>query len=399
MRMVSFRAMTGAIIVIAVICATGLASAQPFPPPTMQPQQPQNDSAGAAMQVSSGQGDKLFPAISGERIVWFDNESFSVQLYDISSGNTSIISDQASVPLLLSYQLAVAGNNVVWSGINTETEGINVYLYDTASGSLQQVTNGSGMHVYPGASEENLIWTNLSNGSSDVYFYEIASDTVMPVVIDPYFQAWTDIGGDTMAWADNETEDGDTDIAVAFLDQRDISLWGRSGDDLVPDVSSDGSRVAWISVLENRTAVYLYDVATDNATRITGASARPTAVAVDGNLVVYSDLRNGNLDIYRYDISTGTETQVTEDPYAQAFPDVSDGEMVWMGNTTGQWEIYRASAGGQQAPQGQNQSGQPGMTPSPTMTIPSSGLPEPLPTGAMPGLMPPATPNYTPQMG
>ena len=34
------------------------------------------------------------------------------------------------------------------------------------------------------------------------------------------------------------------------------------------------------------------------------------------------------------------ETPVTEDPYAQLFPDISDGVTVWMDNSTGQWEIY-----------------------------------------------------------
>lgn len=61
--------------------------------------------------------------------------------------------------------------------------------------------------------------------------------------------------------------------------------------------------------------------------------------------MVYSDLRNGNHDIYMYNTITGTETPVTQDPYDQSYPDVSGGVIVWMGNNTGRWDIYRTSAG------------------------------------------------------
>jgi len=292
----------------------------------------------------------MYPAISGDSIVWVNNDSIngslSVQLYNMSSNENSTISNATSVPLAMPYQLDIAENNAVWSGKNPQTGGISIYLYDTASAGLQQVTgDGPGTQLDPGVSPDNVIWTNLTNESSDVYLYEIAGGDTIPLVTDLYYQMETDIGGNTTAWADNETGGGDFDIVVASLGESEGTFLGDSGDDRYPDVSSDGQYVAWIGFSENRSAVYLYDVAEDNTTEITGESARPDAVAVDGNLVVYSDLRNGNRDIYLYTISTGMETPVTQDPYDQSYPDVSNGEIVWMGNNTGRWEIYRASAG------------------------------------------------------
>ncbi len=431
MRMKTFGAMTAVILVIAIICVTGLVSALPpigqpteppivvAPPPTVTPtptrlpvveppvieppiavlptstptvlptvtltptvtptvtptqtltstatptqtrtaaaplqpsttSSPQNGSAGAGIQVSGGPADEMYPAISGNSIVWVYNdslnESISVQLHNTSSGSNSTISNATSVPLDRPYQLAVAGNNVVWSGINPQTGYVNIYLYDTDSGRLQQVTeDGPGMQLNPDVSQDYIIWTNLTNESSDVYLYEIASGDIIPMVTPLSYQTETAIGGNTTAWADNTTAGGDFDIVVAPLGKLKGVTLGDSGDDRHPDISSDGRYVAWINVLDNRSAVYLYDVEMANATRITGDSARPDAVAVDGNLVVYSDLRSGNHDIYTYDITAGTETPVTQDQYDQSYPDVSNGEIVWMGNDTGQWEIYRASAGG-----------------------------------------------------
>jgi beta propeller repeat protein len=296
--------------------------------------------------------DKMFPKISGDRIIWIysdsTNESFSVQLYNTSSEEISAISDAISVPLVMPRQLAIAENNAVWSGMNPATEDVNIFLYDIASAMLQQVTeDGSGTHLDPGVSEDYVIWTNLTDESSDVYLYEIAGESTIPFVTDPFYQMETAIGGNTTAWVDNETEGGDFDVVVALFGESAGIFLGGVGDDRYPDTSSDGRYVAWISFLENQSAVYLYDVMEDNATRVTGESAFPDAVAVEGNIVVYSDLRSGNHDIYMYDIDTGNETPVTVDPYDQSYPDVSDGEIVWMGNNTGQWEIYRASAGEQ----------------------------------------------------
>lgn len=309
----------------------------PVQPPATQPQE--NDSIGAGVQVSSGPGDKVFPAIAGNSIVWIDDRSASVQLYDISSGNTSTISDATSIPLGLPYELATDGDSVVWTGEDPQAEGDILFLYDIVSGRLQQVTDGSGAPGFPGVSQNYVVWID-GDQLGDVYIYDIASGNATTVTADPYLQLWADIGGNTIIWGDNETEEGDLDIAVLTLEQPKVRLLGDSGDDSFPDVSSDGNYVAWINVRDNQTAVYLYDVLAENLTQITGESANPDAVAVDGNHVVYSDWRTGSLDIYVYDIATGTETPVTQDPYLQSYPDISEGTIVWMGNTTGQWEIY-----------------------------------------------------------
>lgn len=292
------------------------------------------------MQLSSGPGDKLFPVISGNRIAWFDNESSSVQLHNLLTGNTTTISTTTPIPLMLPHELAISGDYVVWTGVSQPTE-VYILLYDIASGTLQQVTDGSGWPGLPGVSEDYVVWI-AGDERGDVYLYDIASGNTTPVTADPYEQLWPDTGGTTIVWADNETEEGDLDIAITSPGQPRVRLLGDSGDDSYPDVSSDGNRVAWISVHENRTVVYLYDVSTENATRVTGESAEPDAAAVDGDYVVYSDWRNGNPDIYVYDIRTGVETPVVQDPYPQSYPDISAGRIVWMGNNTGQWEIYTA---------------------------------------------------------
>lgn len=329
---------------------------RPSPPTITPPQSPttqplQSVPTGAATQVSSGPADKMFPAISGDNILWVlndsQNESLSVELYSISSENTSTISNATSVPLGVPHQLAIAESNAVWSGQDPGTGDISIYLYDISSGGLQQVTDESGgTQLDPGASQGYIIWTNLTTGSSDVYLYAIANESTIPVVTDNSYQMETAIGGNTTAWADNATESGDFNIVVAPVGESEGTSLGGSGDDRYPDVSSDGRYVAWIGFLGNRSAVYLYDVEEDNTTEITGESDLPDSVAVDGNLVVYSDLRSGNHDIYMYNITTGMESPVTQDQYDQSYPDVSNGEIVWMGNNTGRWEVYRVSAGG-----------------------------------------------------
>ncbi len=344
-------------------------AATPTPPATAPPQAPtltpQNASAGAGLQLSGGPGDKLFPVISRNRIAWFDDESSSVQLHNLLTGNTTTISAETPIPLMLPYELDISGDYVVWTEVSQPTESY-ILLYEISSGTMQQVTDGSGWPGLPGVSENYIVWI-AGDERGDVYLYDIASGNITQVTDDPYEQLWPDVGGTTVAWADNETEEGDLDIAVAAPGQPGVRLLGDSGDDSYPDVSSDGSHVAWISILDNRTVVYLYDVTTENITQVTGESAEPDAVTVDGDHVVYSDWRNGNLDLYVYDIRTGVETPVIEDPYHQSYPEISAGRIVWMGNNTGQWEIYTADvpAGPSPGPIG----------PAPVETIPAEPTP------------------------
>jgi len=321
--------------------ATSAPGAPPLQPPGVQPTPAPESAPGDVVgtQISSGLGDSLFPAISGGYVVWYDNASASIQLYETASGNQSTISTAASVPLPLPHELAIGGMNVVWTGRSPWTEGDIVFLYDIASGRLQQVTNGSGVPGYPGVSQDFVVWID-GDELGDLYLYEIASASTIQVTDDPYEQLLADAGGDRFAWADNETEGGDLDIALASLNDSRVRLLGDDGDDSYPDLSGDGNRLAWINSNENRTAVYLYDASTGNITQVTGEPAQPDTVAVDGDHVIYSDWRNGNPDIFLYNISTGVETPVTNDPYAQLFPDISDGVAVWMGNNTGLWEIY-----------------------------------------------------------
>lgn len=319
-------------------------------PPQDQIPAPQNATASTVMQLSSGPGNKLNPVISLNQVAWFDENTSSVHLHNLLTGNTTVISDEASRPLMLSDELAISGDYVVWTAENPQGE-TSIYLYEISSGTLQQVANETGRPGLPGVSENYVVWV-AGDELGDVYVYDIANGTTMPATMDRYLQLWPDTAAETFIWADNETDDGDLDIAVAVPGMDRIMLLGGAGEDVYPDISSDGNRVAWIKSLNIQTAVYLYDLTTDNTTLVTGESGEPDAVAVDGDYVVYSDWRNGNLDLYVYDIRTGVETPLVEDQYDQSLPDISAGRVVWMGNNTDQWEIYTAEVPAGSTPPG-----------------------------------------------
>ncbi|WP_243670755.1 hypothetical protein, partial [Methanoculleus chikugoensis] len=196
---------------------------RPTPPTVALPQPPQQNSPVGGVPAPSGQVDKMYPAVSGNNVIWVSNDSMnrsvSVQLCDIPSGNNSTISTPpASVPPLVMppRQLAIAENNAVWSGTNPQTGRVNIYLYDIATGRLQQVTKdepGTPLDP-PGVSQDYIIWTNLTGGSGDVDLYRIAGGTATPLVTAPSYQMETAIGGNTTAWVDNTTG-GDFDIVIS----------------------------------------------------------------------------------------------------------------------------------------------------------------------------------------
>ena len=117
-----------------------------------------------------------------------------------------------------------------------------------------------------------------------------------------------------------------------------------------PSVSSDGRRLAYISDRTGQPQVYVMDLSTNKAERVSkvgGYNASPTW-SPDGRYLAYFGIRSGQSSIYRLDMQSGQERRVTPQTLKAEQPRWSpDGSLiVFTGEERGTKKIYYTLSSG-----------------------------------------------------
>ncbi|NMC88133.1 MAG: hypothetical protein GYA64_00580 [Methanomicrobiales archaeon] len=393
-------------LVVAILLIGGPASAQLIPPgpgpgPTSAPS--------GATALTSGPGDKMYPAISGNTVVWLDNSTRSVQVCDVASGQSLTIAGNDSSAVVFMRQVDISGNSVVWTGMNAATGASDIYLYDTAKGSVTPLTNDPAYQAFPSVSDNFVCWVDLDMetekgqihwcstdaGDSELIKFatsELSSPQTGSTASNQLYPA---VGGETLAWLDDEgNASGHLNLNWFAGARKDWVVFDSTTTPISPPaVSSDGRLIVWVVEAKGSSVLLMADTVAREVTSITGTEAMPANPAVDGNYIVWTDNRNGNGDIYLYDIQSGQERQITSDSTEQAFPDISGNRIVWMGQDTGQWEIYEMEVTGTPVPPAPGPSAPVPPAPGPSAPVPPAPGPSaPVPPAPVPPAPGPSAP-------
>jgi mannan endo-1,4-beta-mannosidase len=252
------------------------------------------------------------PAISGERIIWYDwrNNNPDIYMYNLSTAEeTSITTNPA-----IQYCIDISGNRIVWHDDRTGCSyNADVYMYDIPTKNETRLFNCNSIVEHSiGISGNHIVWAAWTGSTDNIYMYDIPTGQTTRIASSSYKQSYPAISGNRIVWTD----------------------W-RNG-----STNAD---------------IYMYDISTGNVTQITTDPANQNYPAISGNRIVWTDWRNGstNADIFMYDIPTGNVTQITNDFADQSFPAISGNRIVWHdtrrnGTTTGiyQADIYMYSGDG-----------------------------------------------------
>ncbi len=124
---------------------------------------------------------------------------------------------------------------------------------------------------------------------------------------------------------------------------RTSDQWNHS-----PDLSPDGTRVAFISTRSGGAELWTSDRDGADARQLTTfgrAAFRQPRWSPDGRSILLSASVNGQLDLYAIDAATGTSTQLTNDEDDEMAPSWShDGTSVLFGaRRSGTWQVMRMS--------------------------------------------------------
>lgn len=251
----------------------------------------------------------LPPEIDGNKIVWSEYRSdewggnWDIYLYDLETNQKRRITTDP----VEQVRPFISGNKMVWFERPNAID--HPYLWNICSFDLEtgkktriaSIKNGIEKETlsFPDGksgyydksfnfnyriSGDKVVWSELRNGNTDIYLYDLKTNQEKRITIDPCVQNYPDISGNKIVWQDYRNQTAD---------------------------------------------IYLYDLETNQEKRIAVDVKGDGRPKINGNMVIWDDLHDGNNDIYLYDLKKNQQVQVTDDHYDKGFYGISCNRIVW----------------------------------------------------------------------
>ena len=176
---------------------------------------------GPVIQVATSPAVEAYPACDAGRVVYSYSplgEQSDIKLYDIASGQTSVVSNQ----FWNEWRPAISGNRVVWQA--WPGPDINILGTNLATGQDFTVTDATGNQTAPVISGSTVAWENVvSSGQRQIWWRDIATTMPqqgIPVAGDgsvPGPQQAASVFGRRLVFQNNSTGPWNVDIANLFF--------------------------------------------------------------------------------------------------------------------------------------------------------------------------------------
>jgi len=140
------------------------------------------------------------------------------------------------------------------------------------------------------------------------------------------------ISGDYIVWQDSRNDDQYDIYMYDISTEQETRLTSGTAHQMYPAISGD--RIVWQDFGDGY--IHMYDILTETETQIT----QGTAPDISGDRIVCQKNIDGNLQIYMHDLSTGLETQITTDNSHHYSPAIAGDIVVWHDNRNGNNDIY-----------------------------------------------------------
>lgn len=193
---------------------------------------------------------KMYPAISGNRIVWEDNRNgdWEIYMYNLESKSEKRITHNSKNQ----GDSTINGNIIAWIDHRNagSTTNCDVYMYNLQTDDTTRITPKSGYynyikidnnHIYYynsgkimrysipthktvtvlqnawdyDVNNDKIVWTDFRNANDDIYMKNLKTGRVTAVCTNPHTQNHPAIYGDTVVWED--WRNGNADIYMANI--------------------------------------------------------------------------------------------------------------------------------------------------------------------------------------
>jgi beta propeller repeat protein len=159
------------------------------------------------------QTDAWMPDIFGNLVVGLDTRDlkFDIYLYDLTTNTER----QVNKSLWAMYP-AISGNKIVWHDFPPELDLGTNYLYDLTTNTQRQIPGYappygfSGLPSGPAISGNKIVWADNRNGEWDIYVYDSIINTEQRITYFPGDEMMPAISGGKIVWVDDRN--GNPDI-------------------------------------------------------------------------------------------------------------------------------------------------------------------------------------------
>ncbi|MCD4704480.1 right-handed parallel beta-helix repeat-containing protein, partial [bacterium] len=231
------------------------------------------------------------------------------------------------------------GNKIAW--IEWENNNSDVYLYDISTDSLLQITQDNYYQNNPAIYENKVVWSEQGEYSTDIYVYDIDTATISPITQDNYYQNYPDIYENKVVWSDSR--DGYRNIYLYDL-ELGVEEQINSSQAYSERPKIYENKIVWIEGYNNNYNIYLYDLNTEVITEVGQCDGYPFDLSFDDGKIAWTENRNIADDlwmsyIYVYDLDTQNVKEVTNNQYIDSLS-LHNNMITWAENRNGPETIY-----------------------------------------------------------
>ncbi|MCK4297940.1 MAG: S8 family serine peptidase, partial [Planctomycetes bacterium] len=290
----------------------------------------------------------VYPDISGPWVTWMvdDYSAGGLYYYQVVAYN---VLTPSLLPRRITHQAAqgwlpsIDGNLVVWEDYRNDPDGradpdyflnddSDIYIYDITTDTSYPLCTAAGPQLAPRISGDLVVWEDwrdiTPDVQSDIHLYDLSVDTD---------------GDETPNWKDPDRPDPDP-AEMMVTD----TWWSEQ----YPDIS--GRRIVWLDLRRDTgtgTAIidiYLRDL--EGPTTATAVATDPATYReqprIDGTKVTWTDWRQANPDAYWMDVATGAGGPIGGSSAAEGWSDVSGDRVIYekhratVGEPGDEWYVY-----------------------------------------------------------
>jgi beta propeller repeat protein len=263
-------------------------------------------------RLTTGDGTRQWPQVSGERVVYATGSDIRVQ--DLGTGTDRLLTPDHAA----SGRPAISGDRVVWLQTGSAA---GFWSANLATGERRRLDVLAGEDI--AISGTRVCYTRAGR----IRVLDLASGAESAVSPDAVNAGHCDLSGSTIVWQDDRA--GNQDIYTLDLTTGvESRLTSDPAVQSLPRV--DGRIVVWQDGRADATAVHAYDLGTRTETSLAASGAQSEPDVSDGR-VVWTDERHGrgNAEIYLFDLAAGVEVRVTQDDGWSHSPAISGDRVVY----------------------------------------------------------------------
>ncbi|MFH0815269.1 MAG: PKD domain-containing protein [Methanobacteriota archaeon] len=279
---------------------------------------------------------QLSPQIYEDKVIWCDNR------YDTVSGKCAVFLKTIGTPDEIqlssinenSGNAKISGNYVVWSTYSSTSNKISVYNIERNEIIQSFGVSAGDLDIYG----DIMVWSEMSvYGPDYLYTYKISTQELQQITTTDC--GATHIYGDYIAYHDH-TQGGLWLYQLSTQQYTRITTAGVNP--WMLDI--DDRYVAYLDITSND--IYAYVLATGDTIRLTNTFSYESNPSVDGGIVLWTDYRNGDPDIYGFDILKNFEIPICVASGNQGAASKYGDNIVWQDQRNSPLpRIYRGTIG------------------------------------------------------